>query len=369
VDAEANQQPASPASKPPRDKMPTTELEKRYGAILAALGEFNVKVERPRGEVPYQEGPAFIEYAVSPSYGVSVNRIESQLQNLKLRLKLSSDAEIGCSTHKGNVILTVPKADDERYFVDAQELWSRWKRPSAGFKIPVGEDAAGNIVELDLSNSNSPHLLIAGVTGSGKSEALLTILHGAARYYPPEELRLWLIDPKQTELNTLAGLPHTHGAIGWSAEEAIELLEQAVEEMEHRYKTFREAGSNIRNIAEYQAAVGPMARWIIVLDEYADLVSDDVERKRIEKCLQRLSQKARAAGIHVIVSTQKPVVQVVNTVVKGNLPGKIALRVNTAIESKVILDETGAEKLVGKGDAIIRAGNGRTRTQFARYSI
>ncbi len=112
-----------------------------------------------------------------------------------------------------------------------------------------------------------------------------------------------------------------------------------------------------------------MARWIIVLDEYADLVSDDAERKKIEKCLQRLSQKARAAGLHVIVSTQKPVVQVVNTVVKGNLPGKIALRVNTAMESKVILDETGAEQLVGKGDAIIRAGNGRTRIQFARYSI
>jgi len=106
-----------------------------------------------------------------------------------------------------------------------------------------------------------------------------------------------------------------------------------------------------------------------VLDEYADLVTDNDERKRIEKCLQRLSQKARAAGIHVIVSTQKPVVQVVNTVVKGNLPGKIALRVNTATESRVILDESGAEKLAGKGDAIIKAGNGVVRIQFARYAI
>lgn len=359
--------PPAPAPKPSRNKMADAELEKRYAGLLAALSEFNVKVERPRGEVPYQEGPAFIEYAVFPSYGVSVNKIESQLENLKLRLKLSSDAEIGCSTHKGNVLLTVPKADDERYFVDAADLWSRWVRPSSGFKVPLGEDASGNIVELDFSNSNSPHLLIAGVTGSGKSEALLTILHGAVRYYSKDELRLRLIDPKQTELNTLARLPHTDGQIGWTAEEAIILLEQAVEEMERRYEIFRLKG--VRNISEYQSPESPLPRWIVVLDEYADLVSDDDERKAIEKLLQRLSQKARAAGIHVIVSTQKPVVKVINTVVKGNLPGKIALRVNTAMESRVILDEPGAEKLAGKGDAIVLAGNGRVRIQFARYAI
>lgn len=358
-----------PSPSPTRDKLQPIELEKRYARILAAFGEFNVKVERPRGEVPYQEGPAFVEYAVFPSYGVSVNKIESKLDDLKLRLRLPADGEIGCSTHRGNVLLTVPKSDEDRYFVDAEELWSRWDRPSAGFRIPVGEDAAGNVVEIDLSNSNSPHLLIAGVTGSGKSEALLTILHGAARFYEPQELRLRLIDPKQTELNTLADLPHTQGAIGWSGEEAITILEEAVDEMEERYKAFRQAGPTIRNISEYQMQVGPMARWIIVLDEYADLISDDNERKRIEKCLQRLSQKARAAGLHVVVSTQKPVVQVVNTVVKGNLPGKIALRVNTAMESRVILDEAGAEKLVGKGDALIRAGNEVIRIQFARYSI
>lgn len=360
---------ALPSPRSTRDKMDVVELEKRYSSLLGALSEFNVKVERPRGEQPYQEGPAFIEYAISPSYGVSVNKIESQLENLKLRLKLPSDAEIGCSTHKGNVLLTVPKTDDERYFVDATELWSRWRRPESGFKVPVGEDASGEIVELDFANSNSPHLLIAGVTGSGKSEALLTILHGAARFYSPEELQFRLIDPKQTELNTLASMEHAQGSIGWSGQQALEILEHAVEEMENRYKMFREAGERIRSISEYQSAVAPMARWIIVLDEYADLISDDAERKRIEKCLQRLSQKARAAGIHVIVSTQKPVVQVVNTVVKGNLPGKIALRVNTSMESRVILDEPGAEKLVGKGDAIVRAGSGRVRVQFARYKI
>lgn len=379
VDGEVARAPIAPVGAAPdstasvstasRKKFSVPELEKRYSAVVAALSEFHVKVERPRGKVPYQEGPAFVEYAVSPAYGVSVNRIESQLDNLKLRLRLPADAVIGCSTDLGNVVLTVPKRDEERYFVDAVELWSRWGRPETGFSIPVGENISGEIVTINLASSNSPHLLIAGVTGSGKSEALLTILHGAAHFYDASELRLRLIDPKQTELNTLAGLPHVDGTIGFTADEAVALLEDSAIEMDERYEMFRAAGQGIRGIDEYKAKVGPMARWIIVLDEYADLTNDDSTRKQIEKSLQRLSQKARAAGIHVIVSTQKPVVQVVNTVVRGNLPGKIALRVNTQAESRVILDEGGAEQLLGKGDALVKIGNGVTRIQFARYCI
>lgn len=344
-------------------------LEKRYGSLLAALSEFSVKVVRPSGVAPYREGPAFIEYSVSPAYGVSVSRVEAQLENLKLRLKLPADAIIGCSTHLGNILLTVPKADSERYFVDSVEMWARWERPEGKFAVPLGEDVSGNIVQIDFASSNSPHLLIAGVTGSGKSEALLTILHGAAKYYGPAELQMHLVDPKQTELTSLESLPHVNGPVGWTSTDAITLLDNAVEEMEARYDLFRRAGASVRSVVDYRATGAEMARWMIVLDEYADLVSDDVERKKIEKGLQRLSQKARAAGIHVIVSTQKPVVQVVNTVVKGNLPGRIALRVNTAMESRVILDEVGAELLVGKGDAIVKAGNARARVQFARHAI
>jgi len=344
-------------------------LESRYASLLSSLSEFGVKVIRPAGEIPYQEGPAFVEYAVSPAYGVSVSRVEAQLDNLKLRLKLPADAFIGCSTHLGKILLTVPKADAERYFVDAVHMWSRWRRGSGKFAIPLGEDVAGNIVQIDLASSNSPHLLIAGVTGSGKSEALLTILHGAARYYDSDELELHLVDPKQTELTSLAKLPHSGGRIGWTSEDAIELLEGAVSEMDRRYEQFRRAGPLVRSVEDYRATGETIARWIIVLDEYADLVSDDGDRKKIEKCLQRLSQKARAAGIHVIVSTQKPVVQVVNTVVKGNLPGRIALRVNTGTESRVVLDEGGAELLVGKGDAIVKVGSAKLRVQFARYEL
>jgi DNA segregation ATPase FtsK/SpoIIIE-like protein len=138
--------------------------------------------------------------------------------------------------------------------------------------------------------------------------------------------------------------------------------------MEQRYEVFRQAG--VRDITAYQEKYGApsMPRWLVVLDEYADLVTDDGERKEIEKLLKRLSQKARAAGIHLIVSTQKPVKEVVNTVVKGNLPGRIALRVNSNGESRVILDEGGAEQLVGKGDALLKVGNQVTRLQFAKYN-
>ena len=345
------------------------ELETRYKVLLGALSEFGVKVDRPQSALAYREGPGFVEYAVHPAYGVPVSRVEAQLDNLKLRLSLSSDSVIGCSTHLGNIRLTVPKADSERYFVDAVDMWSKWLQPATGFVIPLGVDIAGDVVSLDLASPNSPHILIAGVTGSGKSEALLTILHGAARFNSSGDLQLLLVDPKQTELTTLERLLHVRGQIGWNSEDAIHALDSAVEEMESRYSLFKAAGNNVRNIADFRASHGVMARWIVVLDEYADLVSNDDDRAKIEKSIKRLAQKARAAGIHLILSTQKPVASVVNTVVKGNLPGRIALRVNSAIESRVVLDESGAEQLVGKGDAIVKIGMSRQRVQFARYEI
>jgi hypothetical protein len=354
---------------PARERLSRSELERRYKTLLGALTEFGVKVERPPVEVPYQEGPGFVEYSVRPSYGVAVSRVESQLENVKLRLELPAGAVVGCSTHLGNIVVTVPKIESERYFVDAEAMWDRWSRPPSGFVLPLGEDIAGNIVTLDLASSNSPHLLIAGVTGSGKSEALLTMLHGATRFYSERELKLLLVDPKGTELTSLAALEHTMKPIGSGPQDAIAFLEMAVKEMEARYARFRDAGDAIRSIGEFQHAGGEMPRWLLVLDEYADLVSDDGERAKIERSIQRLSQKARAAGIHLILSTQKPVVAVVNTVLKGNLPGRIALRVNTAVESRVILDEGGAEQLVGKGDALVKVGNSKQRVQFARYAL
>jgi hypothetical protein len=351
----------------PRKKLPREELEKRYERILGALAEFKVKVHRPdKSVVPYTEGPATIEFSVDPGFGVAVSKIEGQLENVKLRLKLPESAILGCRTHKGYVLISIPKDDKERYFVSTSEIWKRWERPAKGFRIPLGEDIVGELVSIEFSDPNSPHVLIAGVTGSGKSEALLALLQGATKFYSPEELRLKLIDPKGTELVSLEDSLHLDGEIGWSAGEAIQLLEDAANEMDRRYELF--VSSKSKDIDDYNTkGLSKMPRWLIVLDEYADLTSDDAERKDIEKRLKRLAQKARAAGIHLVVSTQKPVVTILNTVVKGNLPGRIALRVNSSMESKVILDDTGAEKLTGKGDALLKIGSSTIRLQFAKH--
>jgi|GEM_PF-1852095 len=354
--------------RPTSKRLSVDELERRYLVILRALDEFRVRVRRPDGNVPaYKEGPAFVEYAVSPDYGVSATRIESQLQNLKLRLRLSDESKIGSRIHLGNVLLAVPKADEDRYFVDAKSMWGRWERPSDAFSVPLGEDVTGEIVAINFSDSNSPHVLIAGVTGGGKSEALLTILRGAVEFYSDKELRLRLVDPKGTELNPLEDFPHLEGPIAWDASQAAAMLEEAVIEMNRRYELF--ASVRVRDLREYNTrSVSPIPRWLIVLDEYADLTSDDEDRKTLEGLIKRLAQKARAAGIHLIVSTQKPVVKVVNTVIKGNLPARIALRCNTDSESRVVLDEGGAETLSGKGDALLKVGSITSRMQFARWN-
>lgn len=346
-------------------RMSDEKLGAMYRDLLAALAEFKVSVQRPDHGECYIEGPAFIEFAVKPAYGVSVSRIESQLENVKLRLRLSGDSVIGCSNHLGNVLLTVPKNDPDRYFVSTNDLWCAWARPETGFCVPLGEDIRGHVVSIEFSSPNSPHLLIAGTTGSGKSEALLALLRGAAHFYGEDELQLRLIDPKGTELISLQALPHCKSGIGGTAADAIEMMADAADEMERRYALFVE--HKVRDIGEYQAKVGAMPRQLLVLDEYADLTTDDEDRKKIERELKRLAQKARAAGIHVIISTQKPVVTVLNTVIKGNLPARVALRVSNGAESRVVLDEAGAEQLAGKGDAILKVGNTKTRLQFAKF--
>jgi DNA phosphorothioation-dependent restriction protein DptH len=208
--------------------------------------------------------------------------------------------------------------------------------------------------------------LIGGTTGSGKSEALNTILSGLTHKYSAQELRLLLIDPKGTELESYENIEHLEGSIGMDDEDACELLDGAVEEMQSRYKLLKSERS--RTIAEYNAKVSQDRRipwWLIVLDEYADLTSDPDAKKKIEASLKRLAQKARAAGIHVIIATQKPSAEVISTNLRSNLPAQLALKVKSGTESRVIMDELGAETLNGKGDAFLKSEGKLTRVQCA----
>jgi DNA phosphorothioation-dependent restriction protein DptH len=213
-------------------------------------------------------------------------------------------------------------------------------------------------------------LLVAGTTGSGKSEALNAILFGLVKNYSPTELKLLLVDPKGTELLPFENTPYLLGNIGWDDVDAIQLLTQAVEEMQTRYTLFRE--NKTRSLAEYNATISDglaLPWWLIVLDEYADLTSDPQMKKDIENLLKRLAQKARASGIHVIIATQKPSADVISTNLRSNLPAQLALRVKSSTESRVVLDEAGAEALNGKGDALLKADGKLIRVQCARVGV
>jgi hypothetical protein len=359
---------AQPRKEPELAKLSRKELEARYQSMIDTLEIYKVSVDKPTNVEPYTEGPASIMYRVKPATGVPPQKIDNNSQALKLELGLTSDQEIRTFIDQGCVVIDVPKKDEDRYFVDTTYLWKHWKRPENALSTPLGIDQHKNVVTLNFSSPNSPHLLIGGTTGSGKSEALNTILFGLTEHYAPTELRLLLVDPKGTEMIPFEDSEHLEGDIGWDDESAIEQLAMAVEEMQRRYVLFRQ--HKARGLTEYNAIVPAEEKlpwWLIVLDEYADLTSDKESKKKIEELFQRLAQKARAAGMHVIIATQKPSANVISTVVRSNIPAQLALKVKNATDSGIIMDEPGAESLNGKGDAFLKAEGILTRLQCARY--
>jgi hypothetical protein len=360
---EINVIPPKPSTK--ERNLDRSELREMYQTILDCFAEQGVDVDpAPASEIPYIEGPASILFKFSPRGSTDPKKLKDKSQILKLKLKLEQDQEIMFSIDKGYVNIDVPKLPHQRYFVRAQDMWSHWSRPQNSLAAPLGEDRFGNIIDVDFSNSLSPHLLIGGTTGSGKSEALNVLLYGLVNFYSAKELRLLLVDPKGTELLGFSNAPHLEGVISWDDTDALALLKMAVVEMQSRYEKLRESGT--RSIAEYNLKVSEIDRlpwWLVVLDEYADLTSDPSMKKEIEGELKRLAQKARAAGIHVIIATQKPSAEVISTNLRANLPAQLALRVKSSTESRVIMDDSGAEMLNGKGDSYLKAGGSMTRVQ------
>ena len=349
-------------------KLGTDELKSRYQIILDRYAEFNVKVLQAEVSQRVIEGPASVLYRVRPGAGVDPRRISEKGDTLKLALGLQEEQHIRFSFGDGYVNIDVPKDEADRYYVDAEKLWEVWQRPGNALETPIGVDRYGDIVALNFSSPNNPHLLIGGTTGSGKSEALNTILQGLVRHYDPSELRLRLVDPKGTELEGFSESSHLDGEVGWDDNDALSMLEHCVREMQRRYQVFREAKR--RSLPEYNEA-NPDSRlpwWVVVLDEYADLTSDPDAKKAIEQHLKRLAQKARAAGIHVIIATQKPSAEVISTNLRSNLPAQLALGVKSATESRVVMGEQGAETLNGKGDAFLKAGGQLRRVQCARVT-
>lgn len=362
--------PVLPVITPARSRMSSAQLKAMYGEILSCFDAHGVAVQAAPSEVePVVEGPASILFKLRPRSGVDPKKLYEKGDALKLQLRLENQQSVAFGIDLGYVTVDVPKSDEQRYFVSCADIWPRWKRPDNALAVPLGEDRFGKVEELNFSSPNSPHLLIGGTTGSGKSEALNTILYGLVRHYSSSELQLLLIDPKGTELTDFTRFPHLDNReIGWTDSDAVELLTVAVEEMERRYALFKQART--RSLPDYNSTVSSTEEripwWLIVLDEYADLTSDPQRKKDIEHQLKRLAQKARAAGIHVVIATQKPSADVISTNLRSNLPAQLALRVKSSTESRVIMDEAGAESLNGKGDAFFKAEGKTRRIQCAR---
>ena len=355
-----------PEKKIRKKKLSEEELTARYQQILDRLDEFKINVKQADGDLRFDEGPASIIFRISPGHGVDPKKIYERENTLKLALGLSEEERIRFFISDGYVNIDVPKSKGERWEVHAEDLWDQWEIPDDRLEVPVGEDTFGNHIFLNFSSPNSPHLLIGGATGSGKSEALITILEGLREHYSAESLRLMLIDPKGTELNQFEESDHLEGEIGWDDEDAIAILRRAVDEMQSRYEKFKK--HKVRSLPDFNRVAPKDSRlpwWLLVLDEYADLTSDPESKKTIESLLKRLAQKARAAGIHLIVATQQPKAEVINTTVRDNLTAKLALKVSGAQASRVIMDEAGAESLNGMGDAFLYAGGKMTRIQCA----
>jgi energy-coupling factor transporter ATP-binding protein EcfA2 len=354
-----------------RRKMNITVLRHMYDEILGCFASHNVGVSSASVEQePFIEGPASILFKVRPGSGVDPKKLFEKAQALKLRLELEQDQNITFNIDMGFVTIDVPKRLEHRYFVNASDMWQRWNAPHDVLSVPIGEDASGQLVTINFSSPNSPHLLVAGTTGSGKSEALNTILFGLVRNFNPTQLRLLLVDPKGTELLAFDKSAYLLGDIGWDDADALALLKQAVEEMQRRYVLFRDRKT--KSLADFNSTASEHEKlpwWLVVLDEYADLTHDPQAKKDIEQELKRLAQKARAAGIHVIIATQKPSADVISTNLRSNLPAQLSLRVKSGTESRVVLDEAGAENLNGKGDALLKSDGKLIRVQCARVEL
>lgn len=329
------------------------DLRETAMRLKDTLQSFNVEVEM--GAVTC--GPTVTRYEVLPAQGVRVNKITNLADDLKLSLAAPSIRIEAPIPGKSAVGIEVP--NDKPSSVHFRELLEgeAFEKAKSPVAFAVGKDIGGKVIVTDIAKM--PHLLIAGATGSGKSVCINTLIMSILYKSDPNEVKLIMIDPKVVELSCYNGIPHLYCPVVTDPKEAAASLNWAVREMMDRYNKFKELG--VRNIAGYNekiksvenaeaAGYTHMPLLVIIVDEFADLMM--VASKEVEDAVCRLAQLARAAGIHLILATQRPSVNVITGVIKANIPSRIAFSVSSAIDSRTILDKGGAEKLLGKGDML-----------------
>ena len=305
-------------------------------------------------------GPSVTTYEFEIPVGTRFSAITRVRDDLARDLQCQSLRIIQSVEHSSRIALEVENID--RFGVSFRGLYKGIPE-SMCLPIIMGEDTRGQPVYEDLASM--PHLLVAGQTGSGKSVFLSTTLLSLVCRMSPEKLQLLIVDPKKVEFVEFEGLPHLMEPIASCPADAISLVDRAVEEMERRFGLLRDV--RVKKISDYnKTASEPLPYIVLLIDEYADLMlmGTPAQRREVEGKIVRIAQKARAVGIHMILATQKPLASVVTPLIKANLPARAAFSVTSGIDSRVILDECGAEVLGGQGDMIYRDPN--ARSEYAR---
>ncbi|MEW6426560.1 MAG: DNA translocase FtsK 4TM domain-containing protein [Thermodesulfobacteriota bacterium] len=329
------------------------------GLLEAKLRDFGVEGK----VVGISPGPVITTYEFSPAPGVKINKIVSLADDLALGLKAQSVRIVGSIPGKAALGIEIP--NPQRQIVHLREILGndRFQKSTSRLTLGLGKDVIGHPVTADLAKM--PHLLIAGATGAGKSVAINTIICSMLFKATPEEVRLLLVDPKRIELSVYEDIPHLLHPVVVDPRMASRALQWAVREMERRYALMEEL--RVKSIAGYnEAAAEKLPLIVIIIDELADLMM--VSSKEVEDAVARLAQMARAAGMHLILATQRPSVDVLTGLIKANFPTRMSFKVSAKTDSRTILDMNGAEHLLGAGDMLFLApGTSRLQRIHGAY--
>jgi S-DNA-T family DNA segregation ATPase FtsK/SpoIIIE len=323
-----------------------TELETTTTALQQTLETFGVGVDGPIRQFP---GPVITRFEFKPAAGIKVNQVLGLADDLALALSAKRIRIIAPIPGKPAVGIEIPNREPQLVYLSEIINSDEFARPEWRLPLALGKTTSGQPYVADLARM--PHLLIAGATGSGKSVCINAVITSLIYRLPPEFVRFLFIDPKMLELPVYDGIPHMERPVVTKAKQAEKMLVGAVGEMEDRYARLAQAG--VRNIEDFnrKSTDDPLPYIVIVVDELADLMMS-AESNRIETTIARLAQMARAVGIHLILATQRPSVDVITGVIKANFSSRIAFQVASKIDSRTIIDANGAEKLLGKGDML-----------------
>ncbi len=332
---------------PPASELKRTreELQDNAEVLRRKLADFEVDGRI----VQVSPGPIITSYEFEPAAGVKVSQVVNLADDLALALKAASVRIVGPIPGRGTVAVEVPNDQTATVYLREVFVSAEFAESKAKLPLALGKDVNGGPVVADLTAM--PHLLIAGATGSGKSVGLNSMICSILYKATPADVRFLMIDPKRLELSVYEGIPHLLSPVVTDAKEAAARLRWIVGKMDERYKALQ--AKQVRNIEGYNKAVPGEERlpyWVVVVDELADLMM--VSAGEVQTSLVRLAQIARAVGIHLIIATQRPSVDVVTGLIKANFPTRIAFQVASKVDSRTVLDGNGAEQLLGRGDMI-----------------